>query len=56
MTDKDIEHLVSAFLAPWPFGLTKFEREQMMNWLKHPSIFVEMAESKNPIKGKLEEI
>jgi hypothetical protein len=46
LTDREVDMLVQAFLLPPPFGFTKHEKQQILDWLKHPSIFVEMVERK----------
>ena len=46
MTDREIDLLVQAFLLPPPFGFTKTERKEILDWIKNPSAFVEMAEKR----------
>ncbi len=50
MTDREIELLVQGFLLPPPFGFTETERKQILDWIKTPSIFVEIAEKRQEIK------
>jgi hypothetical protein len=44
MTDREIDLFVQAFLLPPPCGFTKQEKKEILNWLKEPSPFVELAE------------
>ena len=44
MTDKEADLLVQAFLLPPPYGFTKAEKKQILDWLKTSSVFVKMAE------------
>ena len=44
LTDKEIDLFVQALLLPPPFGFSKSEKKQILDWLKTPSVFVEMAE------------
>ena len=46
MTDIEIDLFVQSFILPPPFGFTKDEKKQILDWLKNPSVFVEMAERK----------
>ena len=46
MTDSEIDLFVQALFLPPPFGFTKGERKQILDWLKNDSIFVKMAERK----------
>ena len=43
-TDKEVDLLVQAFLLPPPFGFTETEKKQILDWIKTPSVFVDMGE------------
>ena len=44
LTDREIDLFVQALILPPPYGFTKEEREEIINWLKEPSLFVQMTE------------
>ena len=50
MTDREIDLFVQALFLPPPFGFSKTERKQIIDWIKNPSIFVEIAERRKEIK------
>lgn len=52
MTDNEIDLLVQALVRPCGgvFGLTKQEKEDIINWLKRPSAFLQAAERKVKLK------
>lgn len=43
LTDREVDLLVQAFLLPPPFGFTESEKKQILDWIKTPSAFVDMA-------------
>ena len=43
LTDKEIDLFVQALLLPPPFGFSKVEKKQILDWLKTSSVFVKMA-------------
>jgi hypothetical protein len=49
MTDNEIELLVQAFILPPPVGFTEFEKRQILDWVKSPSAFIEIAERRKLI-------
>lgn len=50
-TDKEIDYIAKAFTLPPPYGFTEYEKKQILNWLKGPSIFQQL--SIPPRKGEL---
>ena len=50
LTDRDVELLVQAFLLPPPCGFTEAEKKQILNWVKNPSIFLDIAEKRKFVK------
>lgn len=49
MTDKEIDLLVQGFVLPLPYGFTKEEKKEIFNWIKSPSIFVEITERRKVV-------
>ena len=50
MTDSEIDLFVQALFQPPPFGFSKTERKQIIDWIKNPSVFVEIAEKRQEPK------
>ena len=44
LTDKEIDLFVQAFLLPPPFGFSKVEKKQILDWIKTPSAFLDITE------------
>ena len=50
LTDKEIDLFVQALLLPPPFGFSKSEKKQILDWLKTPSAFIALAEKRKELK------
>lgn len=50
LTDKEVDLIVQAFLLPPPFGFTETEKKQILDWIKTPSAFVDIAEKRKELK------
>ena len=44
LTDEEVDLIVHAFLLPPPFGFTEIEKKQILDWIKTPSAFIDIAE------------
>jgi len=51
LTDTEIDLLVQAFLLPPPFGFTKTEKKQILDWMTNRSSFLKWAERQNTENG-----
>ena len=50
LTDLEVDLLVQGFLLPPPFGFTEREKKQILDWIKTPSAFIDMAEKRKELK------
>lgn len=46
LTDNEVELLVQSFSLPPPAGFTEAEKKEIINWIKSPSIFLKLAETR----------